>query len=235
MSDELNSERRELLERLVTGELDPHGEEGRRLLEADSGLREELEQLRRVAEVLDETAAEEERFLAGIPEDGEDARQAREVLRAIWSQESPRSRRRPLPLLWIGLAAGVLFAAILGLTFLGGNDAPGPKDSIELGGKLLHSGSPEGEVEEFSEFQWKSDLPPDYRFTLVIRDAVLKGTDGRGVEVYTKDHILDTSWTLPEDLARGLPDSIVWSVTAEMPGGEDAMDGPVVAAHRRPR
>jgi len=235
MSDEPNRERRELLERLLTGELDPHGEEGRGLLERDAALREELEELREVAGVLDEAAAAEAELLAAVPEDGEDARQAREALQAIWSQEDARCGRRRFPMFWIGLAAGVLFAAILGLALLRGNGDSGPRNPIELGGELLRAEAPVGGVTEYSVFRWESDLPRGYSFVLEIRDPNRPGADGRGELRYSQDGILDTSWKLPEDLARGLPDSIEWSVSAIMPGGETAMPGPVVSAHRLPR
>ncbi len=228
MNDEPLSDRDRLLARLLTGELDPHGAEGQRLLEGDAELRADFEAMTGVAGRLDAAAAAEEELLAEMSPDEADERRTRAALEGIWGAENGAGgTRRSRPLVWWGLAAGVLLAAALAFVFLRGGRASDPVDPIELGGEQLECLAPVGEVDDFSTFRWHSELPPGYRFELVVRDAA------SGEVVFSQEDLLEHECPVPEEQARGFPDAVTWSVLARAPGGDEAARSPEARAHLR--
>lgn len=225
MSADSYADRERILERLLTGELDPDGDEGRRLLERDPALRVELEALRAVEGAIEEAALERE-AVEGLPTEEHDEARAVAALEAIWASE----QRSPAPrrwghFAWVGLAAGVLLAAVLGYAFFGGGGVD-PVDPIELGGGPIECIEPKGEVERFELFLWTEELPSGYRFELYIRDAITREI------LHREPRLTGYSWTAPAEVVEKLPATILWSVKAEMPGGDVAIDAPEVEARR---
>ncbi len=221
--------RRQLLERLLSGEINPTGDKGRRLLQDDPDLRASFEELQVVGELLDSTAADDEERMLAIPHDGEDARRALDTLQAIWDEEGGEAQRRPMPVIWMSLAVGVLLAVILGASFFVGDGPSDRLDPYELGSGQLRCTAPVGDVEQYSEFTWKCDLPASYQFHLVVL------SQDSGEIVDSEGQLRGTTWTMPPERARALPDRIRWFVSARMPGSEEALRGIEVEAQRRDR
>lgn len=202
------SGRDELLERLLTGELDPQGAEARTALEADAELRERYEAARGTLDLL-EAAGEDRRSLAddvraagAVPgEEHVDAFvRARTALRP---RTSPRWRHV------LAAAVAILIVAFVVTTELWHGptthlDTP-PDDGRTLGG-TIHDLEPAGEVKEYDRFTWTGELSPGGYWVVTVRAA-----DGSDFEIESA-HLTEPVWE-PADTA-SWPDAIEWTVVA---------------------
>lgn len=229
MNPDPHSDRDRILERLLTGELDPVGDEARGLFEADPALGSEFEELRGMTEELDDAVRDEEEILAHLPIEDADERRAKAGLEAIWAQEEetasePEAEKRPL-LAWIAAAAVVLILAGVGYRFLRPGDEPPVRDSFLLSGTEDPDYAPVGAVEEFGRFSWSTEGREDYEFTL----TVYRDDDAQAV-LYHKETLTGDHWNVPSEEVAGWPAAILWSVDAQPPGGGGKDYGPMIEA-----
>ncbi|MEW6742033.1 MAG: hypothetical protein AB1486_04670 [Planctomycetota bacterium] len=214
MSEELSRGAHEILQRLVAGDLDPEGPEGRALLEGDAKLRAAYESLLALAARLDAAAAQEREVLSSVEHQPQPGPPVRRILENIWSRQQ---RERRVFRLTLAAAAAVLLV-LTTLALLHGLAKPErPPGAIELGGQSITCLAPLGEVRSYGTFRWRSGLPPGYTYRLIITDA------SSGREVHRVEALSEPEWMPAEALEASLPREILWTVQARMPGSEDAV------------
>jgi len=200
-------DREDLLVKLLTEEIDPHGAEGCAILDRHPELHKELERIGTLASRLDDLASREVSVVAALSSELPPSPPVDRALKSLWEAEARGVRARRTRLLaYAGLAAAAL---ILLLTLWPGADDR--SDEIRtLGGTALFATSPSGMVQRYA-FTWNDyPLPPGYTFKVYI-DA----GDG-AVAVWSGT---TAAWEPSPAERAALPDRIEWWVGLFAPGG----------------
>ncbi len=215
MNAGIPEEYRDVLERVIVGDLDDDDPLAREMLEKCPPCREQVERLRGLQSTLDGLGAEERDVVGDFARAPAFDPRVESALRA--QIDGPRAGRVPRA----AAIAVVAVAAALLLLFIRGRgpepDRRGPSGTT-LGGtiELLE---PAERVSEFGTFRWRYDLPAGSRFELKIRDA--SGT------VVVDESLTEPQWTPTREQRDRLTPEIHWEVVVS-----DELTGPVTAAER---
>lgn len=226
-----HSERHEeILQRILTGDLDPEGDEARQQLEACADCRRELEGMRALLSELDAAGAfersvlEEASELADAPGLGDVER----VLKAEMSGAQvdleapilagPRPAARARLVTW----AAVIAAAIIGVVLLQGllgtntNDRSTEQTMGTEGIEGIELVRPLQPGDGFGTFEWNYDLPPGMTFEVVVHDA---DPEARTEPLHRESDLTENRWTPDEKLTAEWR-SICWYVEVIDESGE---------------
>jgi hypothetical protein len=208
-----------LLERLLTGNLDPDDPAVKARLDGDPALAARLERVLAFEREM-ESYAEGHRdavaaagALSGAP--GEERVAASVAAFVVEARRASRAR-------WWGVAAGLAAAAAFVAVFLLVRAAP---DSAPDGASRLRylgdsgpaSLAPAGPVPEYSEFSWTLPLPADGWFVVRVFE---EGCEPGARALFESKGLDSPALTLPPNVARALPDAIEWHVEAYDASGE---------------
>lgn len=200
------SEHRELVDRILGGELAESDAAARALLAACAECRSELERLRALDARLAAAARQARQDVAEARASGGAADQA--LVRAALLAPPPRERRsRPRPLVVAVLAAAIVGLLGLGLYLATRPNGEGQPEILLHGGSLSCGGSV-GVVDDYDEFTWGGVLPPGGRYELRIH-----ALEGGGAGKLLKEvESTEPRWIPNAQEKRALPDAIYWEV-----------------------
>ena len=201
----------EILSAILAGDLNPDDERARALTEKCATCRESLEEMRGVAERLDAGRTIREDVLAEANAI-KDAPGLADVERVLLAQS--RGSRRLSPGITIGIAAAALLVVALWLgrsyLFDGGGEPP-HRGEILIGDHEITAVAPLGTVDDFDEFRWEFELPPNGVFEVIVYDA----TSGqKGEEIGRSGELDEPFWRPPVGESSGWKNAILWEVQA---------------------
>jgi len=196
-------EQEDLIERLITGELDLESPEVQEAL-SDPSFRAEYESAANTMAWLD-AAGSHARELARQaedegPVDGEDA--VHQVFAREARAQTPPAPKRSWAPIWLAAAAVI----VAGWLFFGlePSSDPAPDPSRILGASIAEL-EPSGATDVFGEFRWRYDLPPGGWFLVTIDSGV------DGGEILTSEKLFLPSW---RPSVEAWPAVVRWEVQA---------------------
>jgi len=190
------NDREELLVKLLTGEIDPKSEEGRRMLDRDPDLYREYMEVKALPDELDGLAAEEADAIDALSNDLPPSLAVDRALKAFRDRK-PRRLPKIIPL---GISAAALVAIGITLWLALGEKSERPIEVLGGEFKAFHS----TEAVERHEFRWDAyPLSRGEEFFLFIDTG-----DGGG-SVW---HGTENSWNPSPEQEAELPDRITWWV-----------------------
>ena len=209
------SDPREILERVLTGELAADAPEIRALRERDAAFARELDELLQLQGLLGADAADEREALgdtAGSP--GDDV-VVSTVRRLAGGGKAPR--RDGPRLLVVLVAAAAVIAAILIVPRLGQEADDGiQRDDRILGpGEeiVLHMLTPDGPDQTFTSFAFEATLAEGAQIEIAYGEIRIWPADAEaGAEPFLKTTFSGFAWSPSDAQLESLPDAIRWEV-----------------------
>lgn len=193
----------DLLQRLVTGDLNMDDEEARNAFDAQPSLRERFEEVRATADFLDAAGEFHEQLASevdGTEESGDEAA----VDQFVQERLQPKTSSR----VWLLAAAAALVAVLFaGMRFLA--ETPPVRPTDQMLGAGIGSMDPTGPVEQFGTFRWDdaAGIPPAGWYVVFVRSS-------SGSELARSGKLRTPRWAPEADQRESWPTSIVWEVRA---------------------
>ena len=204
MSGDRQSELDLMLQRVITGEIDPEAPEVLELAARSEEFRSALDELRQVGKTLEQWGASErataEATVAEV-RDG-DPELVASAFEAQWGEERPSSGSGSLRF-WL-VAASLLILAGLGWRFWSDSEPPVP---VWMGPADERCEEPRGRVDEYTRFRWRDELQGAETYTLSVFN---KGVLDPVLEV---EFLREPEYVLTSEDRQRLGDEIYWQVT----------------------